>query len=158
MKIEDNFIFLADVNSMQHSVIRSWGMMRWDRTNQWYWAQITLDLLNRIGKLVPLPASVEETRKQLYNLQASIDRQRMDEDPEPLYDYPVKIPLFKHQMRGANMALLAFGLIEPEEVPQKPQDPQDPGESAMDALNRFFDYLDGNENAFKEKECTNKHL
>ena len=40
----------------------------------------------------------------------------MDPEPEPLYKFPVKMNLYRHQTRGANMALLTFGLIEPEQV------------------------------------------
>mgnify|MGYP000697934587 CR=1 FL=1 len=28
----------------------------------------------------------------------------MNDSPEPLLDYPVKMKLFRHQVRGANMA------------------------------------------------------
>ena len=49
----------------------------------------------------------------------------MKEDPVPLYKYPVKYPLFKHQTRGANMALITFGLIDPPDVPdeERPDNP-----------------------------------
>ena len=53
----------------------------------------------------------------------AVDQERMKEDPEPLYKYPVKFPLFKHQVRGANMALITFGLIEPPEITQKEKAP-----------------------------------
>lgn len=47
-------------------------------------------------------------------VQAAVDAERMKDVSEPLYNYPVKIPLFQHQIKGANMALLVFGLIEPQ--------------------------------------------
>ena len=37
----------------------------------------------------------------------------MNEHPVPFYKYPVKLPLYAHQTRGANMALLTFGWIGP---------------------------------------------
>ena len=52
-------------------------------------------------------------------LQEAVDEERMAEEPVPLYNYPVKYPLFKHQTRGANMALLTFGLVDPPEKETK---------------------------------------
>ncbi len=39
----------------------------------------------------------------------------MNENPKPFYPYPVKMPLYRHQIRGANMALLVFGFIDPQQ-------------------------------------------
>jgi hypothetical protein len=38
----------------------------------------------------------------------------MNQDPVPFMDYPVKLPLYKHQVRAANMALMVFGFVSPE--------------------------------------------
>jgi hypothetical protein len=46
----------------------------------------------------------------------AVDRERIRAEPVPLYKYPVKLPLYKHQVRGVNMALLTFGFIDPPEV------------------------------------------
>ena len=44
-----------------------------------------------------------------------IEKQRADAHPVPLHNYPVKAELFMHQIRGANMAAIAFGLNAPPE-------------------------------------------
>ena len=52
----------------------------------------------------------------MLSLQNAIDSERMAEKPVPLVKYPVKLNLFAHQIRGANMALLTFGFTDPPEV------------------------------------------
>jgi len=41
-----------------------------------------------------------------------IERQRSATDPAPLFQYPVTADLYKHQIRGANMAMAALGFTE----------------------------------------------
>ena len=53
-------------------------------------------------------------RQQLQAVADAVDRERMNEHPAPFYKYPVKLPLYAHQIRGSNMALLTFGWIGPE--------------------------------------------
>ena len=72
-----------------------------------------IELLNKLSGLVRLPGPIEERRKNLNEVAAAIDRERLRKSPEPLYKYPVKKQLYQHQTRGANMALMAFGLIAP---------------------------------------------
>ena len=69
-----------------------------------------------VGSVVRLPAPIEAYRAQLHRVQTAVDRERLNPDPAQLYKYPVKLPLYKHQIRAANMALLTFGLIAPQEV------------------------------------------
>ena len=63
--------------------------------------------------IVRLPGPIEAERQRMNGVQAAVDAERMKDVSEPLCNYPVKIPLFQHQIKGANMALLTFGLIEP---------------------------------------------
>ena len=42
-------------------------------------------------------------------------REQLEKDPKPLVDYPVKAKLMRHQIVGANMALIQFGLFDEEE-------------------------------------------
>lgn len=115
MKIEDGNLIVADADSTQHTVIKSWNAMRWNRSRQWLEGPATGELLNKMASLVRLPAPIEAKRQRINGIQAAVDAERMKAVPEPLYKYPVKIPLFQHQIRGANMALLTFGLVNPLE-------------------------------------------
>ena len=81
--LKDGQILIKEADENQFLIIKSWGKMKWSKAQQ-----------------------------MLYG-PAAIDGERMKEKPKPLYKYPVKLPLYQHQTRGANMALLAFGLIEP---------------------------------------------
>ncbi len=113
MKIENGILIVADADSTQYAVIKSWNAMRWNRAKQWLEGPATGELLNKMAGLVRLPGPIEAERQRINRIQAAVDAERMKAVPEPLVDYPVKIPLFQHQIRGANMALLTFGLIEP---------------------------------------------
>lgn len=115
MKLDGGNLFVVDADSTQYAIIKSWNAMRWDRGRQWFSGPATADLLNRLASIVKLPAPIEAERQRVNGIQAAVDAERMNENPEPLYKYPVKIPLFKHQTRGANMALLVFGVIPPQE-------------------------------------------
>ena len=87
--------------------------MRWDRSKQWLEGPVTRELLNKMANLVRLPDVIEAERQRMNRIQDAVDAERMKDISKPLYNYPVKIPLFQHQIKGANMALLTFGLIEP---------------------------------------------
>lgn len=114
MKIDDGKIIIIEADSTQYAIIKSWSMTRYNKSCHWIEGVLTADLLNKLAELVRLPAPIEAERQRMNAVQAAVDEQRMQEEPVPIYKYPVKIPLFKHQIRGANMALLTFGLIEPE--------------------------------------------
>ena len=43
-----------------------------------------------------------------------MDRELVNPEPVPFYKYPVKMPLYAHQVRGANMAMLTFGWMAPK--------------------------------------------
>lgn len=113
MKIEDGKLIIVDADSTQYAIIKSWNAMRWNRSRRWLEGAATGELLNKMAGIVRLPAPIEAERQRMNKIQAAVDAERMKAVPEPLYKYPVKIPLFQHQIRGANMALLTFGLIDP---------------------------------------------
>lgn len=113
MKMEDGKLIIVDTDSTQYAIIKSWNAMRWNRSKRWLEGAATGELLNKMAGIVRLPAPIEAERQRMNRIQAAVDAERMKAVPEPLYKYPVKIPLFQHQIRGANMALLTFGLIDP---------------------------------------------
>jgi len=117
MAIKDGQVILVDVGSETYMTIKGWGLMRWDKQQQALYGPATADLLNHLSELLRgrLPAPAEELRQKLNRIENAVDAQRMEAEPEPLYKFPVKLPLYRHQIRGANMALMVFGLIEPPE-------------------------------------------
>ena len=70
------------------------------------------DILNLIQRFIKLTPKIEAERQRLQKKQNKIDAERLNENPIPLATYPVKVNLFKHQLRGANMALIAMELLE----------------------------------------------
>ena len=123
MAVKDGQVILADVDPRgdYFLAIRNWGLMTWSRQKRVFFGPATAELLNRLsdmlGGRLPLPA--EELRQKLNRIDAAVDRERMEEDPRPLCRFPVKLPLYRHQIRAANMALIVFGLIDPQEVKEE---------------------------------------
>lgn len=115
MAIKDGQVLLVEVDTDKYMQIKSRGLMKWSKAQHALYGPATAELLNFLASLFRLPGPAEELRRKLQQVESAVDRQRMDPEPEPLYKFPVKLPLYRHQIRGANMALMAFGLIEPQE-------------------------------------------
>ena len=113
MALKDGQIVIKEADNNQFLIIKSWSKMKWSKAEQMLYGPADIELLNKLAGIVRLPGPIEERRQKLNEVAAAVDRERMKEDPEPLYKYPVKLSLYKHQIRGANMALMVFGLIEP---------------------------------------------
>ena len=115
MKLDGGDLIVADVDSSQYAIIKSFNLMRWNRQRQWLEGPATMELLDKFSKMVKLPESIETERLKLHRLQNAVDGERMKDVPTDLYDYPINGKLFAHQKRAANMCLMSFGLISPEE-------------------------------------------
>ena len=115
MALKDGMLRIIEADVTQAAIIKSWGKMKYSRVNQMYEGPISAELLNKLATLVRLPETVEALRQKMNDTQDAVDRERVKEDPKPLYKYPVSKPLYQHQVRAANMALLTFGIIAPEE-------------------------------------------
>lgn len=104
---------VIEVDNTQFTIIKSWGKMKWSKAERMFYGPVEIELLNKMAGIVRLPGPIEAERQRLNEIARAVDAERMKEDPEPLYDYPVKYPLFRHQIRAANMALITFGLVPP---------------------------------------------
>lgn len=95
--------------------MQSWGVFKWDRQNLWWSGRISRDLLNRLIKLIALPAGLEAERQRLNRVQEAVDAERTKPDSEVALpvSVPVKAELYTHQKRAIQMCLLHFGIIEP---------------------------------------------
>lgn len=113
MAIKNGQVLIKGANSTQYAAIKSWNMMRWNRSEQMYAGLVTKDLLNHLADLVgKLPEAAEAERQRLNCLSEAIDKERMNPEPEPFIPPPVKVKPYQHQIRGYNMALLALGLVD----------------------------------------------
>jgi len=115
MAIKDGQVLIKEADKNQYLIIKSWNKMKWSKAEQMLYGPVDAELLNKLAELVRLPGAYEEIRQKLNRIAEAVDEERMKPDPEALYKFPVKLPLFKHQTRGANMAMIVFGLVEPPE-------------------------------------------
>lgn len=112
-------IILAQIEQARMDKLKKTGMLRWNKAARTYSAPVTLDLLDVLAQIFPLPDTVEAERRRLASIARQLDAQRAASEPVPLTSYPVRAKLFRHQVRAANMALIqlsskpsaGFGLL-----------------------------------------------
>ena len=103
-------IFIKN-NRDEYAIVKGLPNSKFNKKMKAWEVPATLDMLNRLGSIVKLPVNLEQERERLLRKQAAIDAARMEEDPVPIMKYPVKVNLFKHQIRAANMAMFALELV-----------------------------------------------
>lgn len=108
-------IILAQIEQARMDKLKKTGMLRWNKAARTYSAPVTLDLLDVLSQIFPLPDTVEAERQRLAGIARQLDAQRAAAEPAPLVPYPVRARLFRHQVRAANMAMLVFGAVPLEE-------------------------------------------
>lgn len=113
MTLKDGQILIKEADNVQFQIIKSWGKMKWSRTTQTLSGVADIELLNKLAGLVNLPVSIEAERKRLNRIMAAVDKERVNENPVPMIEPPIKVSPFKHQIRGYNMALMVLGFVEP---------------------------------------------
>lgn len=113
MKLDGSTLILIEMTSSQFSIIKSWNKMRWNPKEKQLEGTADLELLDKLAGLVRLGPSVETRRRELRTVLEAVDRERTNPEPKPFYKYPVKLPLYAHQVRASNMALLEFGWVPP---------------------------------------------
>ncbi len=112
MALKDGQILIKEADNVQFQIIKSWGKMKWSRASQTLSGVADIELLNKLAGLVNLPVSIEAERKRLNRIMAAVDKERVNENPVPMIDPPIKVSPFKHQIRGYNMALMVLGFVE----------------------------------------------
>lgn len=116
MKMQEGFLYLAADNASEAAALKSWNQAKWNKGYRCWMALVSLETLDKLSVLQkqPLPDYIEAERTRLRAVQDAVDEERMRpaKEVEPLYPYPVKRPLYTHQIRAANMCLFTFGLIE----------------------------------------------
>ena len=109
LSIQKNNLVAGGLTNDQYTVIRTWNLMRWDRTAKAMIGKVSIELLERFKIFGRLPQHLAEMLEDLRQREHLVATAKLEEDPKPLTDFPVKTALFKHQIRGVNCALLTFG-------------------------------------------------
>lgn len=105
-------VTIAELSNLDFQRLKNISGLRWNRTTRCMVSPVSLNLLDGLARYYKLPADMETKRQRLGKTRREIDAERLAEDPTPLLPYPVKANLYKHQIRGANMALRAFGALD----------------------------------------------
>lgn len=105
-------VTIAELSNLDFQRLKNISGLRWNRTTRCMVGPVSLNLLDVLARYYKLPADMETKRQRLGKTRREIDAERLAEDPAPLLPYPVKANLYKHQIRGANMALRAFGALD----------------------------------------------
>ncbi len=105
-------VTIAELSNLDFQRLKNISGLRWNRTTRCMVGPVSLNLLDGLARYYKLPADMETKRQRLGKPRREIDAERLAEDPAPLLPYPVKANLYKHQIRGANMALRAFGALD----------------------------------------------
>jgi SNF2 family DNA or RNA helicase len=106
----DNRILVADADATQRAEIRKLGLLSWDAGQRWYEGEATVPLIDSLSAMCRLPDALTQLRSELCTVQGRIEALRKQTPAKPITEYPVHATLFDHQIRGANMALVALGL------------------------------------------------
>lgn len=112
--LEKNTLLIAGADEVQYSIIRSWGLMKWNKEKKWLQGVASLELLEKLRSLIMLDRhpQILKLYQELKTAREAVDAERIAENPSPLCEPPVKAKLYSHQTRGYNMALLTFGWAE----------------------------------------------
>lgn len=105
-------VTIAELSNLDFQRLKNISGLRWNQTTRCMVGPVSLNLLDGLAHYYKLPADMETKRQRLGKTRREIDAERLAEDPAPLLPYPVKANLYKHQIRGANMALRAFGALD----------------------------------------------
>lgn len=125
MAMKDGRLYIKEADNSQFMIIKSWNRMKWSKKDQMLHGPATLELLDLLAGIVRLPPAIEAERLRRHEIAEAVDRERMNEHPVPFVKYPVKANPFLHQTRAANMALLTFGFVTPEEAEDPSRIPAD---------------------------------
>ena len=116
MALQGNTLLIKEADNVQFAIMKSWNKLRWDKKSQLLIGTADMELLDKLVGIVQLPPGIAEYRAKLHAVQDAVDRERINPDPKPLVAYPVKMPLYAHQTKAANMCMVTFGWIGPEAV------------------------------------------
>lgn len=119
IKLAGDYLLIKDASTAQFSEIKNYGGgMRWDPKEKALIGMANMETLDRLEATLRrdglrLPPDAYNRWRTLSAQRDAVDRERKKEKPTSLFNYPVKMPLYAHQTKASNMALLTFGWIAP---------------------------------------------
>lgn len=118
MALQNGYLRIREMTDEQYQILKSLGRFKWNKTLKELSGIVDLETLDRLSKIVTLPEPIEAYRKELAAAAVAVNKLRLEEEPKPLIKPPIKegIKPYAHQIRGYNMALVVFGLVEPSKV------------------------------------------
>lgn len=114
MALVGNDLYISQMDSVQYQTIVSWGKSKWNRAKQALIGTADIEYLGLLSSIVRLPEAIQKYYDSLLLRRRAVDAERNKEHPSHVYEYPVKVKLYEHQERAANMAQVVFGWLEPE--------------------------------------------
>ena len=108
--VQNGQIIIQQIGPWYREIV-SMGKFRYVKKDQSLRGPVDLDSLDRIATMTDLPPGVERIRARLRQRRVALEAERNNPKPTPIVHYPVKKDLFQHQIKGANMALIAFGVV-----------------------------------------------
>lgn len=96
-----------------YDMLNQSGVYRWNRRTKTMEAPISVDALEALKEIVgeQFPERLQSGLDILKHREELLQQQRdcLTEEVTPLAEYPVKATLMRHQIAGANMAMIVFG-------------------------------------------------
>ena len=71
MAMKDGMLRIIEADITQAAIIKSWGSMKYSRSNQMYEGPVSMELLNKLAGIVKLPPAIEAVRKNMNEVQES---------------------------------------------------------------------------------------
>jgi hypothetical protein len=109
--IEDEKLILTNLGNA-YDALAATGEFRWNRRQQCMEAPLSVAALEALSEVSGgLPGKLVAVRQKLWRREQALQEQRelLTGEPEALCEYPVKAKLMRHQIVGANMAMIHFG-------------------------------------------------
>ena len=117
-KVQDGFLLIKPRTKEEVALIKQWRMFKENKKEGFWYAELSKTMLEKVkanGGLIP--SALAELDK-MEKVQKAVDYVRnlpIDKIPN-VVNFPVRATPYAHQKRGAIMALLTFGVIQPEDV------------------------------------------
>lgn len=100
-------VYVIEAGPLYQSLICTTAL-KWNRQRRQLEGAATAETLDTLAMFQKLPKDAEAERQRLRKQRMMIEAMRNDADPKPIIKPPVKVEMFKHQIRGFNMALTVF--------------------------------------------------
>lgn len=115
--IRGDELVLSQVGDAYNQIANT-GLFKWRKADKTMRATLSIDSITALEDIfhrLPEPLRRSGRSSSAGNRCSRNSASSWTGDPKPLVHYPVKANLMRHQIVGANMALIAFGLFDEEQ-------------------------------------------